>query len=289
MLKVRNPNAPGERQTRQILLPLDFAVSMTIEETRLVFEAGLRKISLRRRPRSNPKFARSAQRQDQRYEAVFPACRSLISYNAESPKNARGFRAGSRKLFGEGDGPHPFPELTGGCQSRRKARQCPLGGPHDDRSWELRVPCGPPRFWQRSSKKRRFAPAIPLRALVTPLALIAQTCRLVWSAMVAGRVCLIPGLGSTSCLHNHCHGSFYICNCLISLTSGRGEIGRRKGLKIPRPQGCAGSTPAVRTNKSMTYGENEPRPRKHSNSRQPLAPFWPASRQRGSASKTEGP
>jgi hypothetical protein len=28
---------------------------------------------------------------------------------------------------------------------------------------------------------------------------------------------------------------------------GRGETGRRKGLKIPRPQGCAGSTPAVRT------------------------------------------
>src|SRR5581483_7162652 len=28
---------------------------------------------------------------------------------------------------------------------------------------------------------------------------------------------------------------------------GRGETGRRKGLKIPRPFGCAGSTPAVRT------------------------------------------
>jgi oligopeptide transport system substrate-binding protein len=28
---------------------------------------------------------------------------------------------------------------------------------------------------------------------------------------------------------------------------GRGEIGRRTGLKIPRPYGCAGSSPAVRT------------------------------------------
>ena len=28
---------------------------------------------------------------------------------------------------------------------------------------------------------------------------------------------------------------------------GRGEIGRRTGLKIPRPDGCAGSSPAVRT------------------------------------------
>ncbi len=28
---------------------------------------------------------------------------------------------------------------------------------------------------------------------------------------------------------------------------GRGEIGRRTGLKIPRPTGCAGSSPAVRT------------------------------------------
>jgi hypothetical protein len=34
---------------------------------------------------------------------------------------------------------------------------------------------------------------------------------------------------------------------VISIACGRGETGRRKGLKIPRPQGCAGSTPAVRT------------------------------------------
>src|SRR5271156_5914151 len=32
---------------------------------------------------------------------------------------------------------------------------------------------------------------------------------------------------------------------------GRGETGRRKGLKIPRPQGCAGSTPAVRTSRRL--------------------------------------
>ena len=32
------------------------------------------------------------------------------------------------------------------------------------------------------------------------------------------------------------------------LTCGRGETGRRKGLKIPRPQGCTGSIPVVRTN-----------------------------------------
>ena len=36
--------------------------------------------------------------------------------------------------------------------------------------------------------------------------------------------------------------------------SGRGETGRRKGLKIPRLQGCAGSTPAVRTNKINDLG-----------------------------------
>ena len=29
---------------------------------------------------------------------------------------------------------------------------------------------------------------------------------------------------------------------------GRGEIGKRKGLKIPRPYGLAGSSPAARTN-----------------------------------------
>ena len=30
-----------------------------------------------------------------------------------------------------------------------------------------------------------------------------------------------------------------------------GETGRRKGLKIPRPYGCAGSTPAPGTNPEL--------------------------------------
>lgn len=34
---------------------------------------------------------------------------------------------------------------------------------------------------------------------------------------------------------------------LAPSSRGRGEIGRRTGLKIPRPSGCAGSSPAVRT------------------------------------------
>ena len=37
---------------------------------------------------------------------------------------------------------------------------------------------------------------------------------------------------------------------LVNLICGYGGIGRRKGLKIPRPLGRAGSTPATRTNNS---------------------------------------
>ena len=47
-------------------------------------------------------------------------------------------------------------------------------------------------------------------------------------------------------------GSISQRNVKQARLSGRGETGRRKGLKIPRPQGCAGSTPAVRTNPRET-------------------------------------
>ena len=33
----------------------------------------------------------------------------------------------------------------------------------------------------------------------------------------------------------------------IEIISGRGEIGKHKGLKIPRPKSLAGSSPAART------------------------------------------
>ncbi len=35
--------------------------------------------------------------------------------------------------------------------------------------------------------------------------------------------------------------------CSLHHMCGRGEIGKRNGLKIRRPQGLAGSSPAVRT------------------------------------------
>ena len=40
---------------------------------------------------------------------------------------------------------------------------------------------------------------------------------------------------------------------------GRGEIGKRKGLKIPRPQGLAGSSPAARTSFTPRSHEDDHR------------------------------
>jgi hypothetical protein len=40
---------------------------------------------------------------------------------------------------------------------------------------------------------------------------------------------------------------------ILQPSRGRGETGRRKGLKIPWPQGRAGSSPAVRTKTSQHH------------------------------------
>ena len=45
---------------------------------------------------------------------------------------------------------------------------------------------------------------------------------------------------------------------LVSSGCGRGEIGKHKGLKIPRPHGLAGSSPAARTIKRSGGAFNPP-------------------------------
>ena len=47
------------------------------------------------------------------------------------------------------------------------------------------------------------------------------------------------------------HSQACICCVKFGMTCGYGEIGRHKRLKISRPYGCAGSSPATRTNFSL--------------------------------------